>query len=416
MGRWFASHATLLGIATLLRIGNAIGAAATSMPGQSFALTPQQIDNLKRWTEFLQTDKSKEWDREEREASKNFNRILSEAKFLEGEDLDAKQLDDLLSNMRKMIGNRALNKLLYTDNGIPNFNSKLRNLLFGSDALPERIDEFYELDWVGKPTMSQFLYAFKPEAYPCITRQTLEPLELDSAQLDEAYRQALQEHGISRAEDHNALTVEYLRDWVVFREVKRVLGLEIYTEINHILWNEYDTRRKGKVEPPSGAEEPPILPIAAHEDAEGVLIQLGNLLGFDTYTSDPSKMHAGKKLGEIAVLKDIPAFTHQKILDAARKIDVIWFKEEFPEYCFEVEHTTNVKDGLLRLYQVRRLDWCKFFIVAPQEVYSKFEAEVVRDPFNSIRSRYAFKSYEALRLLYQVASKYHDLKSKFGIG
>jgi len=239
---------------------------------QSFALSPQQIDNLNHWVEFLQTEESKEWDTAEREASKEFNRILSEAKFFEGNDLDAGQLDTLFSHMRRMVNNRALTKLLYTDNGIQNFNSKLRELLSGTEPLPTRIDEFYELSGVGKATMSQFLYAFKPETYPMITRQTFDALGIDPTQLDLAYHMALKQHNITKAEDHSILTLEYLRDWVVFYEVKRLLNLELYTYINHILWNAYKTQGEGEIEPPTK------IPLSIERDLKRFLVQnLGSL-------------------------------------------------------------------------------------------------------------------------------------------
>lgn len=237
------------------------------MSEQSFTLTPQQIDNLNRWVEFLQTEESKEWDRDEREASKEFNRVLSEAKFSEGNDLAPDQLDNLFGNMRRMINNRALTKLLYTENGIQNFNSRLRKLLFGTELLPTRIDEFFELRGVGKPTMSHFLYAFRPEMYPAITRQTFDVLEMDPAQLDLAYRIALKEHGITNAEDHGITTLEYLRDWIVFREVKRLLNLELYTYINHILWNVFKAQGEGEIEPPTK------IPLSIERDLKRFLVQ-----------------------------------------------------------------------------------------------------------------------------------------------
>jgi len=109
--------------------------------------------------------------------------------------------------------------------------------------------------------------------------------------------------------------------------------------------------------------------------------------------ADPSKIYQGKPLGDIATLKEIPKFTYPATLDIAKKIDVIWFKNDYPEFCFEVEHTTNVTEGLLRLYQISPLRGVKFFIIAPLQLLSKFEKDISKRPFREIKDRYIFKSY-----------------------
>lgn len=105
-------------------------------------------------------------------------------------------------------------------------------------------------------------------------------------------------------------------------------------------------------------------------------------------------------MGDIATLKEIPPFIYQRLLDTVREIDVIWFKEGYPQYCFEVEHSTDVRSGLLREFQIRKATNAKFFIIAPKETYSRFNGEINKDPFYQIRDRYIFKSYKELVSLY----------------
>lgn len=105
-------------------------------------------------------------------------------------------------------------------------------------------------------------------------------------------------------------------------------------------------------------------------------------------------------MGDIATLKEIPPFIYQRLLDTVREIDVIWFKEGYPQYCFEVEHSTDVRSGLLREFQIRKATNAKFFIIAPKETYSRFKGEINKDPFYQIRDRYIFKSYKELVSLY----------------
>jgi len=203
-----------------------------------------------------------------------------------------------------------------------------------------------------------------------------------------------------------------LRRWGCIREAKP--GLYEITEKG---LEALETGMKPR--PPEPPTIPPREPIklesiSSHEEAETALLQTGNLLGFDTYTADPSKECQGVRLGDLVTLKEIPPFTYERLLKTIREIDVIWFKEEFPRYCFEVEHTTGVRDGLLRLYQIRELG-TRFFIVAPQDVIVRFKTEILKDPFYRIKERYDFKTYEELLSFHNAVVRYDEEKNRFGI-
>jgi hypothetical protein len=152
-----------------------------------------------------------------------------------------------------------------------------------------------------------------------------------------------------------------------------------------------------------------------HWDVMAILLKLGNLLGYETYTADPSKKSSlfTKSLKELAVLEKLPQFTAETKLDTVRLVDVIWFKEEFPGYCFEVEHSTDVTKGLLRLYQIRQFTDAKFYILGPSHVKAKFETELSKDPFQKYRHRYTFKSYEDLIGVFEKAQEYFHISDEF---
>jgi len=162
--------------------------------------------------------------------------------------------------------------------------------------------------------------------------------------------------------------------------------------------------------------------VSSHEEAEAILLELGNLLGYDgTYTADLSKEYDSKilekkgKLEEIATLDKLPQFTLDRLLGPIRKIDVIWFQEEIPQACFEVEHTTNVKDGLLRELNVSKVSAARLFIIGPEEQRNKFESEISREPFYRIKGAYVFRSYLEL-ITYFLAARTHrrQLSDFFG--
>ena len=56
----------------------------------------------------------------------------------------------------------------------------------------------------------------------------------------------------------------------------------------------------------------------------------------------------------------------------------------FPYFVFEIEESTDVTKGLLRLYQVKELN-IQPIIVGPESRRSKFLAEIEKDPFYHIK-------------------------------
>ena len=159
----------------------------------------------------------------------------------------------------------------------------------------------------------------------------------------------------------------------------------------------------------------PIEPIDTHTKAEGALLELGNLMGFDTYVTadDRNKEFRGKLLSETATLQEMPEdYIPPGIKDTVRHIDVIWFKKKFPRYCIEVEHSTDIIRGLFRLYQLRELK-SSFMVVAPIGTQDKFEREVEKGPFDSIRDSFRFKSYDELAKFLAVAQEFTGVKQDF---
>lgn len=217
------------------------------MQTQRFSFTQEQLENLKKWAKYLDIDEVRGWLQSEEEAVKKFNKILNDAKFSEGNELTGDQLDGLFECMKEISSNRALGRNLY-EKGLPDFNARLRTLLFGQEPLANRIDPFFELRGVAKMTMSHFLCAFNPSEYPLVTSLTFDVLDLDSTQLSIASRQSLAENNIS-PQNYHELTTDYLRDAIIFREIKNILNLESYFQVNNLLWKAHVQRAGGEIEP-----------------------------------------------------------------------------------------------------------------------------------------------------------------------
>jgi len=155
--------------------------------------------------------------------------------------------------------------------------------------------------------------------------------------------------------------------------------------------------------------------IESHAEAEADLLELGNLLGFDTYVTadDRNKEFRGKLLSKTATLQEMPEdCIPPGIKDTVRHIDVIWFEKKFPKYCIEVEHSTDITHGLLRLYRLKELK-TSFMVVAPTGAQDKFEREVKKVPFDSIRDSFRFNSYDDLTRFLAVAREFVGEKQNF---
>ncbi len=138
-----------------------------------------------------------------------------------------------------------------------------------------------------------------------------------------------------------------------------------------------------------------------HARIQGMLLEMGELEGFSTYTNDKSKTFDGKKLGLISSLKECPPFTYQEIIQqSVRFFDVIWFNARgFPYRIFEVENSTDFRGAFVKFAEMQDF-FAKFFVIAPDKRKTKFEVESGKRAFESVAKRCKFKSYEDVEKSY----------------
>ncbi len=133
-----------------------------------------------------------------------------------------------------------------------------------------------------------------------------------------------------------------------------------------------------------------------HTYYQGLLVEVGNYEGYDTYVppQDKNRLFLGKRLAEVATFTTLPLFTYDRVLARARTIDVIWFnKEGFPKACYEIEHATDFANSLDKYVALQ--DFLVDFrvvanVVKERDYQSKRERTSVRD----IKDRVQFLSYD----------------------
>lgn len=155
-------------------------------------------------------------------------------------------------------------------------------------------------------------------------------------------------------------------------------------------------RPKQLVAPPTTALEEQAEPAATtpqeeslHTRAQGALIELGRAVKCSVWvaSNDRGKLLNGIALGE-RCSKKLPAMgLSGEAMTRIALIDVLWMQHNAPAYAFEVESTTSVYSGLLRMSDLLALVPAlkmNLFIVAPAARRPKVMSELARPTFRRI--------------------------------
>jgi hypothetical protein len=128
---------------------------------------------------------------------------------------------------------------------------------------------------------------------------------------------------------------------------------------------------------------------SAHSKAQHALVQLGKFAGCSIWvaSNDRNRLYKGQTLGSgcLTALPDM-GFNKDATLRIAL-IDVIWIRHNAPLCAFEVETTTTVYSGLLRMSDLLALVPAikiDLFIVAPRARLLKVKEELNRPTFQRI--------------------------------
>jgi len=372
------------------------------------------IQQFKNWLE--EDEKAKEW-KEER-----VKRIQWYKEKLSLDNIDNLSVEDFSKLIKDLwASNVWKNKdykvhYLIKNNGFEKIKKELKNLLHGKDPIEKRWDDFKNsIKGLGPSSISEILTFFDPRKYSLINLKIYKVLPrlgipIKVVKDGKSYKEAIEK-------------LKIIKNALIENKVKDVDFVITDFFIAHLFYNVFDLayeRRKEIVLEapiPEKIERKEIklekLKIDTHEKAEAVLLALGNLLGYDTYTPDKGRVVEGQRLGEIATLQELPYFGSEKIMESAENIDVVWVKDEWPEYFFEVEHTTGITPGLLRIYRVAEKLSAKCFIIGPPEMLPKFKKEIERPPFNKLKERYRFKSYKELEEIYLATKKFNEASISF---
>ena len=126
---------------------------------------------------------------------------------------------------------------------------------------------------------------------------------------------------------------------------------------------------------------------------QALLAQIGIRLGMQVWLPRSDRSAVSAELGTSLVLLDrLPLSYDEEAVKILERIDVLWLKGRSIRRAFEVEHTTPIYSGLLRMVDLLNLlpnlD-VRLHIVAPDARRGKVFQEVSRPSFNLERGTLA---------------------------
>jgi hypothetical protein len=153
----------------------------------------------------------------------------------------------------------------------------------------------------------------------------------------------------------------------------------------------------------------------AHSEIQWSLLKLGGDMGLDVWVAknDKTKSYNGQLFSSIKRLKgNLPLQFDEATNRTIQLIDVLWLKGNSIQAAFEIESTTSIFSGLLRMSDLITMQpnlKIPLYIVAPGERRNKVISEVNRPTFARLSPPMSgicrFISFEELRKQLDMAAK-----------
>lgn len=137
---------------------------------------------------------------------------------------------------------------------------------------------------------------------------------------------------------------------------------------------------------------------------QAALAEVGAKMGFQIWIPRNDRSRVLEHCPSVSLLNELPLNYIDVTLKTIEQIDVIWIKRHSIARAFEVEHTTAIYSGLLRMADLLSLQPdinIRLHIVAPDEKHDKVMREIKRPIFSSLEKaplyqRCSFLSYSSV--------------------
>ncbi len=127
---------------------------------------------------------------------------------------------------------------------------------------------------------------------------------------------------------------------------------------------------------------------SAHTRIQWLLAKIGCQVGCDVWiaANDHHKSWNGERLGDLS-LKALPPLVDSASRRIINLIDVLWLRGEDVVAAYEIEHTTSISSGLLRLYDLDALcptSIMHLCVVIPNPYLKRFQSVLARPAFQRL--------------------------------
>jgi type II restriction enzyme len=153
-----------------------------------------------------------------------------------------------------------------------------------------------------------------------------------------------------------------------------------------------------------------------HTEIQGWLRDLGQALGFSVWiaSNDRSRPYGAGRLADGCLNELPPVMANAPAADAIRLIDVLWLGEGAVVAAFEVEHTTSIYSGIMRMLDLALGVGAGtphgLFLVAPDDREQEVRAQLLRPAFGHIAE------LDVRYLPYGELERHREAMAKFGQG
>ena len=137
-----------------------------------------------------------------------------------------------------------------------------------------------------------------------------------------------------------------------------------------------------------------------HSYYQGLLLEIGKIRKLKTFvpSQDKNKQFLGRTLWDVSSQVDFYEFGYEHIVRKAKTVDVCWFNErKMPSCLFEVEHSTNFQNSLLKFFELQDYN-ARFFVVADKVRKAEYDGKIKASVFEPIRKRVKFMNYDRLSI------------------
>jgi hypothetical protein len=134
----------------------------------------------------------------------------------------------------------------------------------------------------------------------------------------------------------------------------------------------------------------PVISTNEHTEIQYLLLRLGADMGFDIWAArnDKNKQHDGVTFSDIPRIKqELPLQFDSQTNKTIEHIDVLWLKGNSIMAAFEIESTTSIYSGLLRMSDLIAMQPninIPLYLVAPDSRRDKVLAEINRPTFSKM--------------------------------